>query len=182
MTEPSYIAFKGNKCIADGNLLEVAMETKKQLDRDKNATYLVFEQQTSRPVDLDLRGSIEDVRVRMSPRSPPVGRPKLGVLSREITLLPRHWDWLATQSGGASIILRKLVETAMRSNQEKERLAQEATHKFMSAMAGDLPHYEEALRALYAKKSKDFNALTAKWPKDIREHVQKLSKASVYRD
>lgn len=105
------------------------------------------------------------------------GRPKLGVIAREVTLLPRHWDWLATQPGGASVTLRKLVEEAKTKNQKKDqvRLAQEAAHRFMTAMAGDLPGYEEALRAFYAKKYDAFSKLTEDWPRDLRDYIQKLA-------
>ncbi len=71
------------------------------------------------------------------------GRPKLGVVAREVTLLPRHWDWLNAQPGGASVALRKLVEQARRANgdADRARAAREAAYHFMSAMAGDLPAF-----------------------------------------
>ncbi|HLE01563.1 MAG TPA: DUF2239 family protein [Bdellovibrionota bacterium] len=110
-------------------------------------------------------------------RSSKEGRPKLGVVAREVTLLPRHWDWLATQPGGASVRLRKLVEGTMSKSgkQDQIRQAQEATYRFMTAMAGNLPDYEEALRAFYAKKCELFKKLMSDWPSDIREHILFLS-------
>ncbi|RZJ09421.1 MAG: DUF2239 family protein, partial [Haliea sp.] len=105
------------------------------------------------------------------------GRPKLGVVAREVTLLPAHWDWLGSQPGGASVTLRKLVQEARRAGTSRERMrrSQERCYKFMVALAGNLPGFEEAARALFAG---DRNALLGrmkKWPADIREHVVSLS-------
>jgi hypothetical protein len=101
------------------------------------------------------------------------------VIAREVTLLPRHWDWLATQPGGASIALRKLVEEARRASTGKDRLrqAQEAAYRFMSAMAGDLAGFEEATRALFANDRAGFGACVAQWPADIREYAERLASA-----
>ena len=138
---------------------------------------------------MDFRGSVDDVVSKLetpasetkkaekaeTPRGP--GRPKLGVVSREVTLLPRHWDWLNSQPGGASVTLRKLVEEARRvsSSRDKIRRSQEVTYRFMHAIAGDLPGFEEATRSLYARDRERFNNLINAWPPDIREHVQKLA-------
>ena len=105
------------------------------------------------------------------------GRPKLGVTAREVTLLPRHWDWLAAQPGGASVALRKLVEDARRvsTNGDRRRVAQEAAYRFMQALAGDLPGYEEATRALFAGDFARFEEHTAHWPDDVREHAGLLA-------
>jgi hypothetical protein len=141
-------------------------------------------------VELDLRGTVQQVLKRLAKSAPIAadatetpekpagpGRPKLGVVFREIGLLPRHWDWLALQPGGASVTLRKLVEDAKKKStpQDEIRRAQNATHKFMSAMAGDLPGFEEALRALYAPDRARFNAQVSAWPKDVRDHAKRLS-------
>ncbi len=101
------------------------------------------------------------------------GRPKLGVVAREVTLLPRHWEWLATQPGGASVALRKLVEEARRANREKDRIrtAQERAYRFMSALAGDLPGFEEATRALFANDRQHFGELVAIWASDVRDYA-----------
>ena len=108
------------------------------------------------------------------------GRPKLGVVAREVTLLPRHWAWLSSQPGGASVALRKLVEQARKDSQSKDqrRLAQEATYRFMSAMAGCLEDFEEAARALFAGDRLRFERLTAAWPQDIHQHLQHLAQAA----
>jgi hypothetical protein len=101
------------------------------------------------------------------------------VVAREVTLLPRHWEWLNAQPGGASVALRKLVEHARRTNgeAERQRAARDAAYRFMSAMAGDLPHFEEAARALFAEDRRAFVGLIAAWPADIRDHVVKLAYA-----
>jgi hypothetical protein len=158
---------------------------------------LIFDDVSSGLVEVDFRGTMEDVLERLekpaagvksanassgadqrSQRGP--GRPKLGVVSREVTLLPRHWDWLNSQPGGASVALRKLVEEARRVNsgKDKVRRSQEAAYRFMSAMAGNSPGFEEATRALFAGDSERFNSLVASWSIAIRDHAQKLAEAA----
>ena len=141
---------------------------------------LVFDDADARPVEFDLRGSLDDVLARLAPAEEPKrgpGRPKLGVTAREVTLLPRHWDWLAAQPGGASVALRRLVEEARKvsSGDDRRRAAQEATFRFMQAMAGDLPAYEEAIRALFAGDFGGFEGHVAHWPDDVREHAALLA-------
>ncbi len=105
------------------------------------------------------------------------GRPKLGVVAREVTLLPRHWDWLGSQPGGASVALRRLVEAARRANQatDTKRQAQESAYRFITALAGDLPDYEEAVRMLFAQNRAGFDMASAAWPADVRNHARKLA-------
>jgi hypothetical protein len=195
--EATYIAFKGDRRIASGGLRDVARAAKETLDRDKGASVLVFDGTTSGPVEIDFRGSIGDVLARLpdttaavaatedaavsAPRGP--GRPKLGVVAREVTLLPRHWEWLAQQSGGASVALRKLVDEARRANKDKDRIrqAQEAAYRFIAAMAENKPHYEEVARALFAGDARRFLASTASWPADVRDHVRRLAAAAFER-
>ncbi|QNK03349.1 DUF2239 family protein [Dyella telluris] len=180
----SCIAFDGHRRIAAGPLADVALAAKQALDGGAQGRLLIFDDLSSRPVELDLRGSPADVLARLPPpavdeepvqRGP--GRPKLGVVAREVTLLPRHWDWLASQPGGASATLRRLVEEARRSHRERDaaRLAGEAVDRFMHAMTGDLPHHEEASRAFWRKESERFTQLTDAWPADVREHVRRLA-------
>jgi len=107
-----------------------------------------------------------------------VRRPRLGVVAREITLLPRHWEWLAEQPGGASATLRRLVEDARRSEQDRARRAGEALDRFMQAMAGDLPHYEEASRAYWRGERDRFDQLVETWPADVRDHARRLAAAA----
>ncbi len=174
-------AFAGSKRIATGELREVALAAKAIWDREKWAQVLIFDDVTSDLIEVDFRGSPEDVGRRIAeevpaePRRP--GRPRLGVVAREVTLLPRHWDWLASQPGGASVALRKLVEEARLSNQgrDRRRHAQEAAYRFLSAMAGNEPGFEEATRALFAGKGERFDEMVKAWPEDVREHAKKLA-------
>jgi hypothetical protein len=155
-------------------------------DRDPDAAILIFDDRTSRQVELDLRGNVADVLARFSapppdasandtPRGP--GRPKLGVVSREVALLPRHWEWLGRQPGGASVALRKLIDEVRRQHagRDQRREAQEAVYRFMSAIGGDLPGFEEATRALYASDRQRFDAEIEAWPADVRSHARKLA-------
>ncbi|RTL53962.1 MAG: DUF2239 family protein [Bradyrhizobiaceae bacterium] len=175
------IAFDGNHCISSGPLASAAKEIKVYLENCPDAQILAFDSKTSQPVEIDLRGSAADVHAKLppadeakeTPRGP--GRPKLGVIAREITLLPRHWEWLAKQPGGASVAIRKLIEEARKSGADAKRTAQESAYRFITAMAGNAPHYEEALRALFANEDTRFHALTESWPRDIRDHARTLA-------
>lgn len=170
-------AFAGSRLIGRGDLATVSCAA--HANRDESPQ--VFEDTTGRTVELDLRGSVEDVLGRLPPPTassrPTRGRPKLGVTAREVTLLPRHWDWLATQPGGASAALRRLVDQARRETGgvDAVRQAQEVTYRVMSALAGDLPGYEEATRALFANDRERFEQMTAAWPADIGDYVRELS-------
>jgi hypothetical protein len=186
-------AFEGVRCIASGGLAEVAMATRAVLDRGEQAPILIFDDATGQQVEVDFRGTPEEVRERIVEQeraeggvaAPPVprgpGRPKLGVVAREVTLLPRHWDWLNGQPGGASVALRKLVEEARRTNAGRDRLrtAQEATYRVLSALAGNLPGFEEATRALFAGDPGRFAAQTREWPEDIRDYVSRLAREAL---
>jgi hypothetical protein len=186
----AYIAFEGDRCIASGDLREVARAARRTLDRRNDASILVFDDASSRPVEIDFRGTVEEVLARLPeitdvpaasddapsvPRGP--GRPKLGVVAREITLLPRHWDWLAQQPGGASVAIRRLVEEARRTGEDKNRLrqAREAAYRFMSVMAGNKPRYEDAIRALFAGDPVRFQEFIAGWPADVRDHASRIA-------
>jgi hypothetical protein len=180
------IAFAGDDCVALGDLRQVAAAVKERADRDPDAIILVFDAANSARIELDLRGSVDDVLGRLpvapaeesaEPRTASPGRPKLGVVAREVTLLPRHWEWLNRQPGGASVTLRKLVEEARRAGAQKERIrkAQEVSYRFLTVMAGDRPGFEEATRALFAGDRERFTALIAPWPADIRDHAGALA-------
>ena len=185
--EAVYIAFEGDRRIGSGDLREVARSARQALERHPQASILIFNGGTGAQVDVDFRGSVDDVVARIpppaadedtavaAPRGP--GRPKLGVVAREITLLPRHWDWLAQQKGGASVVIRRLVDEARRNGDDgnRIRLAQEAAYRFMSVMAGNRPHYEEAIRALFANDPARFGKLIAEWPADVRDQVARLA-------
>jgi hypothetical protein len=178
----SCTAFAGSQRIATGEVSQVTLSAKAFVDRGEALPVLVFDDATGHPVELDLRGSVDDVMQRLADRAPAAaprapGRPKLGVVAREVTLLPRHWEWLAKQPGGASVALRKLVEDARRNNvgHDGVREAQEAVYRFMSAMCGNLPDFEEAARALFANDSIRFATSIADWPPDLREHTTRMA-------
>jgi hypothetical protein len=173
--ERTYTAFLGETLIATGPIETMLPIVKDLFDRDEGALFLIFEDQSGRQVDFDLRGPVEEVVARAVParsRQGP-GRPKLGVVSREVSLLPRHWDWLEEQPNGASAALRRLVDQARKQepDEQRARLVREAAGRFMSAMAGNLPGYEEASRALYADDRARFDDLIRSWPHDIREYI-----------
>lgn len=179
-------AFAGPQRIASGELRHVALKAKQAFDAGKPV--LVFEDASGQPVALPLelpagellRRLAEPMAVAaeiddLAPRRP--GRPKLGVVSREVTLLPRHWAWLAAQPGGASVALRKLVEEARRVSADgnRRRAAQEAAYRFMQAMAGNEAGFDEAARALFAGDIGRFEEHSATWPDDVREHAALLA-------
>ncbi len=170
------IAFEGSRRIASGPLTEVALRVRRAVERGVRGPILVFDRETSAPVELDVRGTDEDVLQRLAPRRRLPGRPKLGVVPREVTLLPRHWDWLNGQPGGASVTLRKLVDQARHASVETDRVrrAREAVYTFMAAMAGDRPGFEEATRALFAGDRARFDDRIDAWPADIKAHAKEL--------
>jgi hypothetical protein len=182
----------------------VALAVKTAIEGGATGTVLTFDDATGAVVDLDLRGSKADIIARLSgqdaagrpgskhalrpgddggapslPRGR--GRPRLGVVAREVTLLPRHWEWLAAQPGGASVMLRRLVDEARRTGGEKsqERARQAIAYRFMSAMAGDLPGFEEAARALFAGNRDSFERQIAAWPADLRDYTLKLASGAL---
>ncbi len=180
--QATFTAFIGQRRLASGPAGEVALAVKRTAPRP-DEPIIIFDDGTGRSIDFDLRGEDRDVLARLAKLAPPPsdettrGRPKLGVVAREVTLLPRHWEWLSAQPGGASVALRKLVDEARRASGDKdrERQARDAAYHFMSTMAGNLPQFEEASRALFADDRRRFTGLNADWPADIRDHVVKLA-------
>jgi hypothetical protein len=179
-------AFTGDRFLASGPAWQVALAVKAVLSADAAARLLIFDDSTGRQVDFDLRGSDAEIVARLKPADPgsmqadtarAPGRPKLGVVAREVTLLPRHWDWLASQPGGASVTLRKLVEAARAAGHgtERVRTAQQAADRFMAAMLGNAAGYEDASRALYAGDAARFQELSAGWPADLRDYARRLA-------
>ena len=186
---PSFTAFEGQRRLISGTLAEVALALK-HAGRPAAAPIIIFSDASGRPIDLDLRGSDDEILARLPDTAQPSpapaaeateprgrGRPKLGVVAREVTLLPRHWEWLNAQPGGASVALRKLVDEARRSSgdRDRQRAARDAAYHFMSTMAGNLANFEEASRALFADDRRRFAGLIADWPTDIRDHIVKLA-------
>jgi len=180
MSAPTCTAFDHHRLIASGPLAMVVRAAKLALDAGASEPLLIFDEHDSRQIEVDFRGTLAEVLARLpttdaAPARGP-GRPKLGVVPREVTLLPRHWDWLAGQPGGASSVLRRLVEQAARGSGAKDRArrAVESVDRFMRVIGGDLPGYEEASRAFYRGDRASFDALTGSWPTDVREHLSRL--------
>jgi hypothetical protein len=183
-TSQTLTAFAGFDRIAQGGRFEV-VQILKGTTVTEDKLVRVFDDATGERLELDLNEAIpatppaakaaEAAEPASTVRS--VGRPKLGVVAREITLLPRHWEWLATQPGGASVALRKLVEEARRANEGRDaiRTSREAAYRFISEMAGDLPGFEEATRALFAGKRERFDEMVFPWPEDVRAHAAALA-------
>ena len=193
-------AFEGSRRIANGAFELVARAAKQAVDAAAQQTQplpvLVFTDATSEVIELDWRGSEDTFTAHLralaqkpgagaegaadasqqSGASRGPGRPKLGVVAREVTLLPRHWEWLASQPGGASVALRKLVDAARHAMeaQDRARQAMDVAYKFMSTMAGHMPGFEEASRALFAGDLVRMDAHMAAWPADIQHHLKRL--------
>jgi len=176
----TFTSFAGTKLIASADLKSMLRRTKEHIDRKGDASVLIFADRSGEQVDFDFRGTIDDVLQRAEPSAPRAGpgRPKLGVVSREVTLLPRHWEWLEQQPNGISAAMRRLVDEARKQspNRGDSRRAIDAASRFMWAMAGNFPNFEEASRALFAKDRKRFASLIRAWPKDVRLHLLELVK------
>ncbi len=178
----TYTAFAGQRQIAAGSLIAIAAAVKTAFDAGE-PRLLVFNDATGQLLELDLRGSIDDVLTRLgeaeggpSSLAKPAGRgrPKLGVTAREVTLLPSHWEWLSAQPGGASAALRRLVDQTKRAGRDHVRETQEAAYRVMVALAGDLPDFEDATRAFYAGDYERFEGLSKSWPADVGDYVRHL--------
>lgn len=156
--------FHKDEIIARGAPEDVAGPLRELGAIARSSDLLAFDDDTGQPVDLDLS----------EPAPRPRGRPALGVVAREVTLLPRHWEWLAAQPGGASVTLRKLVESAMRAGRS-QRECFDAACRFLAVMAGNRVGYEEAIHALYAGDRENFDALCVLWPSAVAEHARRLA-------
>jgi len=175
--EIMYTAFAGARRVATGNRDSILSQVKQYTDTNADQV-LIFEDMTGKQVDFDFSGSLEDVLergrariVRMGP-----GRPKLGVVGREVSLLPRHWDWLEDQPNGISAAIRRLVDEARKREPgaQRARRLRDGIARFMWPMGGDLPHFEEATRALYGEADAPLATLIGEWPEDVRAHVLRL--------
>jgi hypothetical protein len=178
----TYTAFLEGSRLSSGPLHEVAVAVVRAQQTHPDANLLVFNDATGHSADLDLRGREEDITARYTVAAPAVapkgrGRPKLGVVAREVTLLPEHWDWLGAQAGGASVALRKLVHEARRSggDRERSRQARDRAYHAMSTLAGNLAGFEEASRALFAGDHGRLLAHMATWPDDVQSYVLHLA-------
>jgi hypothetical protein len=192
MQSPTFTAFAGPHLLASGPVKTVLLAAKTRFDTGEVAPLLIFDDRTGKQIDFDFEGTPEIVLAKlaahplfqsdeslMPPRTGP-GRPRLGVVGREVSLLPRHWEWLEGQPQGASAAIRRLVEEAAKREPDKDRArkAREAVGNFMWAVAGNLPNFEEASRALYAGDNGRFDAWIREWPRDIQEHMRKMLRES----
>src|SRR5215472_18586864 len=166
-------AFHNFRKLASGSAEELVRVVK----RRPQGEVLVFDDKTGAQIDLDLRGKVRKAEHEEAAEPRGRGRPRLGVIAKEVTLLPQHWDWLNLQPGGASVALRKLVDEARRTSGDRDRVraAQDAAYRFMSAAAGNLPGFEEATRALFAYDRRRFAELIADWPEDVRDFAERLA-------
>lgn len=191
-TERSFAAFAGDRQIATGPLEAVAAAAKGANERGAEGPVKIFDNRSGRRVDVDLSVPAEELKDRMrelarlyeAAGGEPVagrrrgpGRPKLGVVAKEVTLLPRHWAWLASQRGGASATLRRLVDEARKTHECRDRVrrSQDAAYHFMTATLGNHPGYETALRALYSGDEERFLRASAAWPRDLAAHCRRLA-------
>ena len=182
----TYTAFEGFQICAHGSLDSVAISIKQRLKKDPTTQFLIFSNSSGKQMDLDLSGSQKVILERLkiyqashfSPATGP-GRPKLGVISREVSLLPQHWEWLSNQSGGASATIRRLVDEKIKepvSAENQIKQAQEVVYRVLSSLAGNLPNYEDVIRFLYRRDKKSFRNAMSDWPKDVVSHTMALSK------
>lgn len=171
-----FTAFSGFTLLLTGDLPAVLTRVREHLLGDKSAQVLIFEDASGKQVDFDLRGTLEEVLARVKPPAPKrgPGRPSLGVVCREVSLLPKHWEWLERQPARASGTLRRLVDATIRNESAADRLQRrvEAAGRIMWSLAGNLEGFEEASRALYARRWTDFSARIASWPEDLRRHLE----------
>jgi uncharacterized protein len=177
-----FSVFLGSKRLATGPLRQVALVAKKAVDRGAQRRVLIYNDSTGRSIDIDVRGCDAELLAKLAddaraalPRGR--GRPRLGVVARDVTLLPHHWQWLSAQPGGASVAIRKLVDAARQTHQYSDRQGerQAAAFQFMSAMAHDQANFEEAARALSSSDRERFGLLTRSWPVDVRDHAIRLA-------
>jgi len=178
MEKPIYTAFSGAKLVSTGELREMLKDLKSFADVDTPDGVLIFNDETGEQVDFDLRGTVEEALARLEPVKPKTGRgrPALGVVCREVTLLPRHWEWLERQQKNVSATLRRLVDEAVRNEpaSAKARRAVEAADRELWVLAGNLPGCEEASRSLYARDFARFREYAKNWPADISGHLSRL--------
>lgn len=176
-------AFAGTTKLASGPVDHVRDALLAYLRAPGSQPILIFDDETGRQIDIDMRPGVtafddapvpDNVPVPDTVKARPRGRPRLGVVAGEITLLPRHWDWLRTQRGGSSATVRRLIDEA-RKNRCDPAKARDAAYHFLSAIAGNLPNYEDVLRALYAGDSATFAEKTKSWPAAIRDHAFTLA-------
>jgi len=187
-------AFVGTEVIATGTLIDVATKCRELLDAETPVReILIYSDTNSHPVELDLSGDVDEVRARIlvgsykktepEDKKTRAGRPKLGVIGKEVTLLPRQWDWLKMQRGGASVTLRKLVAEAMKAAgpEADHQIRKQAVYHMMVSIGGNLPNFEEAIRCLYADDQEGFIKMIDAWPVGLRDYLVRISEEAFSR-
>jgi hypothetical protein len=179
--EAHYTIFEGFNAVGRGTHSEVRQAVRALKAERETATFLVFNDETGESLDQDFERveTAHLLQARVTEAAPrKVGRPRLGVVAREITLLPRHWEWLEAQQGGASVALRKLVEIARKQQEPEDRIrhAISVTFKFLNVMGGRMPGFEDVNRALFQRDWARFDALVAAYPRDVAGYLAMLSK------
>jgi hypothetical protein len=158
--------FLKNEVVAHGAPEQVVPKMRELQPLERTSDLLAFDDETGKQIDLDLRPEAEPLPRR--------GRPALGVEAREVTLLPRHWEWLAQQRGSASATLRKLVEEALKKGRSPKD-HHDTAYRFLHVMAGDLPYFVDAVREIYAGNKVGYDHFSHDWPRDIRDHGRRLA-------
>lgn len=187
----SILAFRGQTLLGAGPVPVVAEQLQSLMQQGEAPNFLIFNADSGQQIDIELAADLASIERRYGVNesagdgsdvsaglAKPRGRPKLGVVGREVTLLPRHWEWLDRQRGGASAVLRRLIDAERKSSVDEDRVrdAQDSTNRFIYAMAGNLPGFEEAVRALYAGDRKGFAQHIRTWPKDIKQCTVNFSR------
>ena len=62
------------------------------------------------------------------------------------------------------------------AGRDAQREATERAYRFMSAIAGGFPGFEEASRALFAHDAEAFSRHVAPWPPDVQAHANWLAR------
>lgn len=172
MDTPLYSAFSGSRLLATGPL-PVVLAAAYPFRDNSPSPLLIFSHTDGHQADFNWQGTLEEVIARASPaavRTGP-GRPKLGVVSTEVTLLPRHWDWLNSQPARASGTIRRLVDQAMAREAGNEKRRREVLGTILWALAGNEPGFEEASRALYSGNIERLKTLVSAWSGSLGEFV-----------
>jgi len=191
--EPQVVGFVGWELVARGTLDEVVAACRLASAQRPNQRTAFFDDVSGHAVEAPVaptatRSPSEGVSpiVRSAPaaereasdatgpqRKRGPGRPRLGVVSREVSLLPRHWEWLSAQRGGTSATLRRVIDAARKADggTTERRRTIDAAHRFLWDIAGDLPCFEELTRALYAEQFQRVADLSCSWPTGVRQQL-----------
>lgn len=166
-------AFASCKQIAFGECAQVLAQIG-SMTFPQDTSIRVFGDETGECLDFDLRVKVlTKSAMGKSALSTSVvrsmGRPRLEVVAGEVPLLPRHWEQFDRQPGGTSVALRRMVDEGRKIGQGRDsvRAPRETACRSMRNMAGALPGYEHAARALFRGNKALFEKAVAHWPADF---------------